>query len=124
MRVKGSKGLVQKQKHRVKHQRSRQSNPLALATGKLFWTTMEQFLQVQKAAKKLKPLHDFVFGHPEESWGEEDVALSRQMREQSVVLGHKSDAALLRWQVRDFLPTQDNATSFNLPQTSDGFKQS
>jgi hypothetical protein len=103
LEVEGREGLVEQQQFRLWCQRSRQGNPLLLATRKLAGPPRFHGPKLHEIQHGIHPFGDIRLVPAQHTEAETDILRHRQMREQRVILEHRVDGALIRGQVRQRL---------------------
>src|SRR5262245_50180784 len=103
LRVNSRERLVKENNRRVARQRARQSDPRALTAREFAWVLPSGILDAQKRQQFTRPL---AFGRFtlaaavfSGSYSVGDILLSREVREEHIILEHKSDTPLLDRQV-------------------------
>lgn len=106
--IQRAEGFVHQHQLRFEHQRPGQGHPLLLAAGQLRGITLGEGVQLDHAQDALYAITNVALVQAAHGQRERQVFGDRHVREQSVVLEHHADVALVRRHVVDGAPGQQD----------------
>ncbi|MNC08429.1 hypothetical protein D3C75_560130 [compost metagenome] len=113
------KRLIHQEDLWITYDSASQSYTLALTTGKCFWFTIKQMLDIENSSSFTYFLVDFIFLHFTKFQTESHVLVYAHMRIQGVGLEYHRDIAVFRCNVVDYTIANVHFTFGDFFQTSD-----
>ncbi len=112
-------GLVEQEHLRVAHDSAAHGDALALAAGKSLRLAFEQLRDIEDAGGFVDTLLDISLREPLEAQSEGHILRHRHVRIERIVLEHHGDVAVLRRDVVDDVPADQDLATGNVLESGD-----